>query len=115
MEPAQAFAGRAYVHSPQHFAEVHEEEGNDVFLCEFEYNEALKTFKARRYHHRHGRGSSLLAAEDVPMADLLSPAGPRSLSHGRRSRGCGHGSDSSSGCSSECEASTDDECDETYR
>eukprot|EP00775_Hariotina_reticulata_P010397 gene10397-10555_t len=117
VEPAQAFAGHAYVHPPHRFAEVHEEEGNDVFLCEFEYNEALKTFKARRYHHRHGtsRGGNALAADDVRLADPLSPAGPGDLSRGRHSRCYDQDSDSSSGCSSEYQASSDDECDESYR
>ena len=45
--------GRAYVHHPQHFEE-REEEGNDVFLCAYEYDEDWKRFKLRK--QRSGDG-----------------------------------------------------------
>jgi hypothetical protein len=47
VEPAHAVVGRAYVHHPQHYEEQ-EEEGNDVFLCAYEYEEDWKRFKLRK-------------------------------------------------------------------
>lgn len=42
-------AGRGYVHRPADFAEAPEAEGNDVYLCEYQYDEAWKRFRKRRY------------------------------------------------------------------
>jgi hypothetical protein len=41
--------GRAYVHPPVDFQDAPESEGNDVYLCEYEYDEAWKRFRKRRY------------------------------------------------------------------
>lgn len=49
MEPAGAVAGRGYVHSPADFAEAPESQGDDVYLCEYEYDEAWKRFRKRRW------------------------------------------------------------------
>jgi hypothetical protein len=53
VEPAHAVVGRAYVHHPQHFEEQ-EEEGNDVFLCAYEYEEDWKRFKLRKKRSSDG-------------------------------------------------------------
>lgn len=49
VEPAHAIAGRAHVFPPSQFGDAGDDEGNDVFLCEFEYDEAWKRFRRRRY------------------------------------------------------------------
>lgn len=49
VEPTCAVMGKAYVHSPAEFAAAPESEGNDVFLCDYEYDEAWKRFRKRRY------------------------------------------------------------------
>lgn len=40
---------RAYVHPPAEFQDAPESEGNDVYLCEYEYDDAWKRFRKRRY------------------------------------------------------------------
>jgi hypothetical protein len=48
-EPLAAIVRRAYVHPPQRFgaALADEEEGNDVFMCEYEYDAGWKRFRRR--------------------------------------------------------------------
>jgi origin recognition complex subunit 1 len=52
-EPVGALLRRARVKSPKGFAEAadgdEEEGGNDVFMCEYEYDEGWKRFKRRAY------------------------------------------------------------------
>ncbi|KAF8073069.1 ORC1A [Scenedesmus sp. PABB004] len=47
VEPVAALAGRAFVHAPAAFADAREEEGNDVFVCDYEYDETWRRFKRR--------------------------------------------------------------------
>lgn len=49
VEPTCAVLGKAYVHTPAEFAAAPESEGNDVFVCDYEYDEAWKRFRKRRY------------------------------------------------------------------
>jgi hypothetical protein len=49
VEPTCAVMGKAYVHAPAEFAAAPESEGNDVFVCDYEYDEAWKRFRKRRY------------------------------------------------------------------
>jgi origin recognition complex subunit 1 len=49
-EPAEALLRRAFVRSPRGFAEAADgEEGNDAYMCEYEYDEGWKRFKRRVY------------------------------------------------------------------
>ncbi|WIA29405.1 hypothetical protein OEZ86_011909 [Tetradesmus obliquus] len=70
VEPAHAAVGRAYVHHPQHFEE-REEEGNDVFLCAYEYDEDWKRFKLRKQRGADG-GEYEDACPTTPMLAGLS-------------------------------------------
>lgn len=68
MEPAHAIAGRAHVLSPSQFADAGDEVGNDVFLCEFEYDVDWKRFRARRYQgSREETGDGIMP---------ITPGGP---------------------------------------
>jgi origin recognition complex subunit 1 len=56
VESLDVLLKRAYVRSPRGFAETEDaEEGNDVFMCEYEYDEGWKRFKRRAYAGE-GRG-----------------------------------------------------------
>ena len=50
-EPVQAALAQAWVTSPEGFAAAgaDEESGNDVYVCEYDYDESWKRFRRRRY------------------------------------------------------------------
>lgn len=60
-EPIDALLRRAFVRSPLSFLEAshddEEEEGNDVYVCEYEYDEGWKRFKRRAYAGEGGGGA----------------------------------------------------------
>lgn len=50
-EPVDALVRLAFVHPPAAFQEAaaSEDQGNDVFVCEYEYDQAWKRFRVRTY------------------------------------------------------------------
>lgn len=76
-EPACAITGRAYVHPPSTFLEASEEEGNDVYLCDYEYDESWKRFRRRRYQgsgdHDAGDGILPVTPGGPAYQDLTGP------------------------------------------
>lgn len=68
IEPTCAIMARAYVHPPAEFQDAPESEGNDVYLCEYEYNDACKVFRKRRY------GES--GPDDISGANASCPMTP---------------------------------------
>jgi hypothetical protein len=69
VEPTCAVMARAYVHPPVKFQDAPESEGNDVFLCEYEYDAAWKRFRKRRFGD--GGPDDVSANPSCPM----TPAG----------------------------------------
>jgi hypothetical protein len=58
VEPAFCIVRRAFVHGPAAFATAADsEQGNDVFLCQYEYDLGWKRFRQREYGPGAGRGS----------------------------------------------------------
>lgn len=112
-EPAAAFAGRAYVHPRRRFgAAAEEDEGNDVYMCEYEYDESWQRFRRRNYDG----GAAANGAGGAP-----SPLTPRALRGGFTNDDSDAGSDSDrefalDGPGSDADSDGDNEaCDASYR
>jgi hypothetical protein len=81
VEPSCAFMAQAFVHPPADFAAASEAEGNDVFLCEYEYDEDWKRFRQRRYG---GSGGGDDAGGIQAGACPMTPAGEQCVREGVR-------------------------------